>query len=187
MEITRTLRVSDREAWRAWLAEHHATETEVWLVYPRKATGQPRIAYNDAVEEALCFGWIDSTQKTLDADATAQRFTPRRPGVPYSQPNRERLRRMIALGRVAEHVLQSLRGVDLESFEIAPDILRALQAEPAAWENLRRWSDSYRRIRVAYVEDARDRRPDEFQKRLRNLVRKSAQGKQFGFGIETYF
>jgi uncharacterized protein YdeI (YjbR/CyaY-like superfamily) len=186
MEITRTLRVSHRGAWRAWLAEHHATEPEVWLVYPRKATGQPRIAYNDAVEEALCFGWIDSTVKTLDAGHTAQRFTPRRAGSGYSQTNKERLRRLIAAGRVADHALHKLRDVDLDDFTMPPDIERALRANPAAWENLQRWSDSYLRIRVAYVRDARDR-GDEFQKRLDNLVRKSEQGKQFGFGIEEYY
>lgn len=186
MQITRILRVADREAWRAWLAEHHATEKEVWLVAPRKATGQARLPYNDAVEEALCFEWIDSTQKTLDEDHTVQRFTPRRKGSGYSQPNKERLRRMIERGKVADHVLAKLADARLDDFTIAPDILRALQASPAAWENLQRWSDSYLRIRVAYVEDGRDRGED-FEKRLENLVRKSQQGKQFGHGIESYY
>jgi uncharacterized protein YdeI (YjbR/CyaY-like superfamily) len=186
MEITRTLRIHDRGAWRAWLAEHHATEPEAWLVYPRKATGQPRIAYNDAVEEALCWGWIDSTVKTLDADHTAQKFSPRRARSGYSQTNKERLRRMMAQGRVAGHVLAKLADVPLDDFAMPADVEAALRANPAAWENLQRWSDAYLRIRVAYVDDARDR-PGEFEKRLENLVRKSAQGKQFGFGIESYY
>lgn len=186
MEITRTLCVARRDEWRAWLTAHHATEPEVWLVYPRKATGKPRIAYNDAVEEALCFGWIDSTVKTLDAGHTAQRFSPRRPGSGYSQPNRERMRRLMAQGRVADHVLAKLADVPLDDFAIPPEIQAALQANPAAWENLQRWSDSYLRIRVAFVHDARDR-PEEFEKRLRNLIRKSEQGKQFGLGIESYY
>ena len=186
MEITRTLRVSDRAAWRAWLAEHHATEREVWLVYPRKATGQPRIAYNDAVEEALCFGWIDSTQKTLDADHTAQKFSPRRPGTAYSQTNKERMRRMLAAGQVADPVRAQVPEMGLDDFELPADIRQALEANPAAWQNLQRWSDAYLRIRAAFVDAARDR-PDEFGKRLRHLVRKSEQGKQFGFGIESYY
>lgn len=186
MEITKTLRAADRETWRAWLAAHHATEREIWLVYPRKATGKPRIPYNDAVEEALCFGWIDSTQKTLDEDHTAQRYSPRRAGVAYSRPNKERLRRMMAQGKVAEHVLARVADMPLDDFAIPPDILRALKASPAAWENLQRWSDSYLRIRVDFVDDARDR-PDDFEKRLANLVRKSEQGKQFGYGIESYY
>ena len=186
MEITRTFYATERDAWRAWLAEHHRTEKEIWLVYPRKHSGKPRIPYNDAVEEALCFGWIDSTQKTLDDDHTAQRYTPRRPGIPYSQPNQERLRKMIAQGKVLAEVRESIGGLLEEPFQIAPDIRRALQASAGAWENLQRWSASYLRIRVAFVEHARDD-PAEFQKRLRNLVDKSRQGKQFGFGIESFY
>ena len=185
-QITGTLYVTDRAAWRVWLAEHHASAREVWLVYPRKQTGEPRIAYGDAVEEALCFGWIDSTVKTLDADRTAQKFSPRRPGSGYSQPNKERLRRLIADGRVAPHVLQALRDIPLDDFTIPPDILEALRASPAAWDNLRRWPGAYLRIRVAYVDGARGR-PEEFDKRLRNLIRKSEEGTQFGFGIESFF
>lgn len=186
MEITRTLYAADREAWRAWLAENYRTEKEVWLVYPRKATGRPRIPYNDAVEEALCFGWIDSTQKTLDEDHTAQRYTPRRPGVPYSQPNQERLRRMIAQGKVLPEVRESIGDLLDQPFHTPPDILDALRSNPRAWENWRRWPEPYQRIRVAYVEDKRDD-PEEFQKRLRNLIDKSERGKQFGFGIESYY
>jgi len=186
VEITRTLHVSEREAWRAWLEEHHRTEPDVWLVYPRKRTGEPRIAYNDAVEEALCFGWIDSTLKTLDADRLAQRFSPRRPGSAYSQPNRERLRRMIAQGRVAPEVLAKVAGLDLESFEFPPDIVRALQASPEAWRNFQGFSGPYRRIRVAFVDDAR-KRPEEFEKRLRHLVRMTEKGRRFGHNIESYY
>lgn len=186
MEITRTLYAAGRNEWRAWLAENHRTEKEIWLVYPRKATGRPRIPYNDAVEEALCFGWIDSTQKTLDDDHTAQRYSPRRPGIPYSQPNQERMRRMIAQGKVLPEVRQSIGGVLDEPFVIAPDILRALRANEQAWRNLQGWSDSYLRIRVAFVEDKRDD-PAEFEKRLRNLIDKSERGKQYGFGIESYY
>ncbi|HYR07394.1 MAG TPA: YdeI/OmpD-associated family protein [Longimicrobium sp.] len=186
MEITRTLYAADRDAWRAWLAEHYRTEKEIWLVYPRKHTGKPRIPYADAVEEALCFGWIDSTQKTLDDDHTAQRYTPRRPGVAYSQPNQERLRRMIAQGKVLPEVVESIGDLLDRPFVIPADILRALQASERAWGNLQRWSDSYLRIRVAFVESARGD-PAEFGKRLRNLVDKSEKGKQYGFGVEPYY
>jgi uncharacterized protein YdeI (YjbR/CyaY-like superfamily) len=186
MEITTTLEVSEREAWRAWLEEHHLTEREIWLVYPRKQTGQPRIPYNDAVEEALCFGWIDSTLKTLDADRLAQRFSPRRPGIPYSQPNRERLRRMLERGKVAAHVLEKVAGLDLDSFEFPPDILLALQANEAAWRNFQGYSGPYQRIRVAFIDDARSR-PEEFEKRLRHFVRMTEKNRQFGHNIESFY
>jgi uncharacterized protein YdeI (YjbR/CyaY-like superfamily) len=79
------LYVSDRKEWRAWLKRHHKSETEIWLVYFKAHSGQPRIPYNDAVEEALCFGWIDSKVKGLDRDRFAQRFSVRNPKTPYSQ------------------------------------------------------------------------------------------------------
>ncbi|HRK91290.1 MAG TPA: hypothetical protein PK152_19355, partial [Anaerolineales bacterium] len=77
MDISQTLYIANRKDWRNWLKKHYKSEPEIWLVYPRKATGKPRIEYNDAVEEALCFGWIDSIIKTLDDEHTVQRFSPR--------------------------------------------------------------------------------------------------------------
>jgi len=79
MEITKTFYAPDRKAWRDWLEEHYQDEKEVWLVYYRKQAGKPRVPYNDTVEEALCFGWIDSTIKRLDEERLAQRFSPRNP------------------------------------------------------------------------------------------------------------
>ena len=79
MEIKQTLYITDKKAWRSWLKKHYKTEKEIWLVYYKKNTGKPRIPYNDAVEEALCFGWIDSIVKTLDTERVAQRFSPRKP------------------------------------------------------------------------------------------------------------
>jgi len=186
MKITRTLDVPDREAWRDWLEEHYKTEPEIWLVFYRKGSGKPRIPYNDAVEEALCFGWIDSTAKALDAERFAQRFSPRRPKSGYSQPNKERLRRLIEQGKVTDDVLAGLGDVLTEEFEIPADILQALKANPQAWENFQKYSPSYQRIRIAYVDGARQR-PEEFRKRLNHFLRMTEQNKQFGFGIETYF
>src|SRR5512139_2883498 len=128
MNITRTLYVTDRKKWRAWLRKHYRTEKDIWLVYYRKETGRPRIAYEDAVEEALCFGWIDSTVKKLDEKRFAQRFSPRRPGRPYSQTNQERLRRLIRQKKVMKEVLATLGDLSGETFTIPRDILKALKA-----------------------------------------------------------
>ena len=181
-----TLYVSSREAWRRWLQEQYTTAGEIWLVYPRKHTGKPRIPYNDAVEEALCFGWIDSITRTLDADHYSQRFTPRKAGSAYSQTNKERLRRMVAQGKVMPEVEAVLDHILAEAFEFPPDILAALQADEQVWQNFKRYSESYQRIRVAYVDTGR-RRPEEFEKRLDHLIRMTRQNKQFGFGIEPYY
>jgi uncharacterized protein YdeI (YjbR/CyaY-like superfamily) len=186
MKITKTLYVSNRKAWRDWLKKHYKTETEIWLVYYRKQSGRPRIAYNDAVEEALCFGWIDSTVKPLDAERFVQKFSVRRPRSGYSQANKERLRRLIQQGKVMKDVLASLANVATEEFEIPSDLLRALKANVQAWKNFQSYSGSYQRIRIAFIAGARHR-PQEFRKRLKHFLRMTGQNKQFGFGIETYF
>jgi uncharacterized protein YdeI (YjbR/CyaY-like superfamily) len=187
MEITQTLYVTNRRDWRNWLKKHHKSGEEIWLVYPKKATGEPRIEYNDAVEEALCFGWIDSIQKTLDEDHTVQRFSPRKPKAKYSQANIERLRHMVAEGMVIQEVAETLDDVLDEEFIIPGDILKAIKANKKAWRNFQAFSDSYVRIRVAYIDGAR-KRPEEFKKRLRHFIEMTEQNKMFGFGgIEKYY
>jgi uncharacterized protein YdeI (YjbR/CyaY-like superfamily) len=89
MNVGQTLYVKDRRAWRRWLQKHHATAREIWLVYHSKASDKPTIPYNDAVEEALCFGWIDSAVKPNGPGSRMQRFTPRRPKSPLSEMNKE--------------------------------------------------------------------------------------------------
>src|SRR3989304_1671579 len=123
MEIGETLYVTEAAAWRAWLEANHASTAEIWLVYPNKRSGQPRIAYNDAVDEALCFGWIDSIVKNLDTDRAAQRFTPRRPKGPLSEMNKARIRRLHAAGKMTPAELAVAHGV-----------LDAAHAVPAAPE-----------------------------------------------------
>lgn len=186
MEIGKTLYLTERPAWRAWLSEHHRSEPEIWLVYYKKHTGEPRIAYNDAVEEALCFGWIDSIVKKLDKSRTAQRFSPRKAGSGYSQTNIERLRRLAGQELIMPEVLADLGDLLAQEYVYPADIMAALQADQEAWRHFQSYSGAYRRIRVAYVDAGRGR-PAEFEKRLANLITKTAAGKQFGFGIEDYY
>ena len=88
MKIGNRLRVTDRARWRAWLEENHSSETEVWVVFYKKHTGEPSIAYDEAVEEALCFGWIDGVIQRIDDDRYGRRFTPRRDGSSWSAINK---------------------------------------------------------------------------------------------------
>jgi uncharacterized protein YdeI (YjbR/CyaY-like superfamily) len=187
MEITKTLHVTHRKDWRKWLRQHYKTEKEIWLVYSRKGTGQPRIEYNDAVEEALCFGWIDSTLKTLDENRMAQRFSPRKPRSPYSPANKERLRKLVKQRKVIKEVRESLGDILDEEFKIPPDILTAIKANREAWQNFQRFSEPYKRIRIGFIEGAR-KRPAEFKKRLSYFIKMTEKNKQFGFGgIDKYF
>jgi uncharacterized protein YdeI (YjbR/CyaY-like superfamily) len=187
MQITQTLYVTDRKDWRNWLKKNYKTEPEIWLVYPKKAAGKPRIEYNDAVEEALCFGWIDSTAKKLDEDHAAQRFSPRRPKSKCSQANIERLRYLVAKKKVIKEVAVTLDDILNAEFVFPPDILKAIKANKEAWRNYQKFSDPYKRIRVAFIDGARSR-PDEFQKRLRHFIEMTEKNKMFGFGgIEKHY
>jgi uncharacterized protein YdeI (YjbR/CyaY-like superfamily) len=187
VNIGKTIYFADREAWRAWLAEHYDKEKEIWLVYPKKASGKPRILYNDAVEEALCFGWIDSTTKRIDDASYAQRFSPRNPKSPYSEANKQRLRVLVKQGKVIPSVKAAIEGILDEEFVVPTDILEALKANSEAWDNFQMFSLEYGRIRIAFIESARNR-PDEFKKRLNHFVIMTGKNKQFGFGgIEKHY
>lgn len=187
MKISNTLYITSSKDWRKWLKQYHKTETEIWLVHPKKATGKLRIEYNDAVEQALCFGWIDSIIKTLDDEHTVQRFSPRKPKAKYSQANIERLRTLVAQKKVIKEVAESLTKILNAEFVIPPDILRAIQTNKEAWKNFQNFSDAYIRIRVAFIDAAR-KRPEEFKKRLKHFIEMSAKNKQFGFGgIEKHY
>lgn len=98
----RTVYTRDRAAWRAWLGKHHAAATEAWLLCYKKHTGKPCVAYEDAVNEALCFGWIDGTVKRIDADRYMQRFTPRRRGSQWSATNVRRYWKLLRAGLVTK-------------------------------------------------------------------------------------
>ncbi len=186
MEITETFYAATSREWRSWLEEHHGDRAEIWLIGYRKEAGKPFVAYEDAVKEALCFGWIDSIRKRLDHQRWAQRFTPRREGSPISQTNQERLARLLDSGRVIPSVASGLGGLRPQDYAIPNDIVRALKAVPGAWDHWRSFSPAYRRIRSAYVDGSRGR-PAVFAKRLDHLVRKTAEGKQFGYGIREFY
>ena len=187
LSADKLLCVSDRSEWRAWLRSNYKSTHEVWLVYYKKHTGKPRISYNDAVEEALCFGWIDSTVRTLDEDRFAQRFSVRRTGSHYSQANLERLRALLKEGKVAKDVRGSLPDLSGHIFTIPTDILKVIKSNRKAWRSFQGFSPSYIRIRVAFIDGARNR-PAEFKKRLSYFIRMTEQNKQFGFGgIDKHF
>ena len=187
MNISKTLHITKRAEWRKWLRGHYKTGKEIWLVYYKKATGKPRISYNDAVEEALCFGWIDSIVKPLNKESTVQRFSPRKPKAKYSQANIERLRALVARKKVIKEVRDSLGDILTKKFKIPADILKAIKASKPAWKNFRKFSASYKRIRIAYIDGAR-KRPAEFTKRLKHFIEMTEKNRLIGFGgIETHY
>ena len=178
----------DRKEWRKWLEANFENEEDIWLEYPLKKTGKKRIMYNDAVEEALCFGWIDSTVKSLNDETTIQRFCRRRKKSTFSQPNIERLKWLVENNLIHHSIKDEVINIIQHEFVFPEDILRRLKSDKYVWANYQNFSASYKRIRIAYINDAR-KRPDEFEKRLNNFIDKTKENKMIkGFGgIEKYY
>jgi uncharacterized protein YdeI (YjbR/CyaY-like superfamily) len=183
MKLGKTFYAADRKAWRAWLSRNHASSKEIWLIYYRKSSGKPRIPYNDAVEEALCFGWIDSTAKRVDGERFAQRFTPRRSNSGLSQLNKERIRKLIKERKMTKvglaAVSHAFKGD--EKFVFPKEILAAIRKDKEAWKNFQKLPESYKRIRVAYIESRKRHGEEMFGRSLRHFIKMTAKGKRFGF------
>ncbi len=175
-----------RAKWRAWLEKHHASEKEIWLIYYKKHSDKPRIPYAEAVEEALCFGWIDSTVNTIDADRFAQKFSPRKSIRGWSEPNKERAKKLIAegkmtpagLAKIDPSVLAEISGKP-PALKIPADILKVLKKDPQTWKNFQGFSDTYKRIRIRWI-DASRKRPPVFEQRLRYFIKMTKQNKTYG-------
>jgi uncharacterized protein YdeI (YjbR/CyaY-like superfamily) len=178
----------NREDWRKWLTDNFETAGEIWFVFPHKSSGKKSILYNDAVKEALCFDWIDSTIKSFDKEHKIQRFTPRNPKSTYSQANKERLKWLLENKMIHPKFEDKIQNVLSESFIFPNDIIDKLKEDRIVWKNYQHFSDTYKRIRIAYIETARIR-PEEFEKRLKHFISKTKENKIItGFGgIEKYY
>jgi uncharacterized protein YdeI (YjbR/CyaY-like superfamily) len=187
MDIGKTLYVTDRKDWRFWLAKNHHKEKEIWLIYYRKETGKPRISYNDAVEEALCFGWIDSIQKKMDEERFVQRFSVRKKGSELSQANKERILKLIAQKKMTRAGLSAVAHIFTpeteikNEFTIPPDILEPLKADKEAWKNFLQFPLSYQRIRIGYINSRRRHGKEIFEKSLVHFIKMTARNKRIGF------
>jgi uncharacterized protein YdeI (YjbR/CyaY-like superfamily) len=154
-----------RAAWRQWLVEHHATQTGVWLVFYKKATGKPRVEYDEAVEEALCVGWVDSKPSALDDERSLLWFSPRQPGSGWSRPNQLRVQRLIAAGLMLPAGLQKVEQAKadgswsrldaVEDLLVPEDLALALAALPGAAANFAAFPRSARRGILEWIVNAR--------------------------------
>jgi len=179
----KTLDVQTLEQWRRWLTDHHDTESEGWLVFPKRHTGRPSIAYQDALDEALCLGWVDSLIKRLDDARYARKFTPRKPDSKWSTVNRKHYARLKASGRLKPPGLN--RAPTDRSYDARPSrstipeyILKALQRSPAAWRNFEILAPSYRRNYVGWIDSAKQQ--ETKLRRLREAIQLLAAGKTLG-------
>ncbi|MFA7157331.1 MAG: YdeI/OmpD-associated family protein, partial [Bacilli bacterium] len=187
MDFGKTLYVENREKWHSWLSKNHKTESEIWLIYYYKKTGKPRISYDDAVMEALCFGWIDSILKKIDTERFAQRFSPRKPKSELSQMNKERICELIKEKKMTEWGMKAIAHVfnektdKTDNFIIPLDILKKLKANKDAWEYFQKMPPSYQRIRIAYIESRKRQSINMYKKSLDHFIEMTAKNKRIGF------
>jgi uncharacterized protein YdeI (YjbR/CyaY-like superfamily) len=182
-----------RAEWRAWLEEHHTQADGVWLITFKKATGQPRVEYDEAVEEALCFGWIDSKANKLDAERSMLWFTPRKPGTGWSKLNKERVERLIQAGLMAPAGLAKIAAAQqdgswnaldaIEALEIPPDLEQALAANAPARDYFEAFPRSVKRGILEWIAQAK--KPETRAKRIEETVRLAAENKRANQWKET--
>jgi uncharacterized protein YdeI (YjbR/CyaY-like superfamily) len=156
--------VADRAEWRRWLAAHHATSPGIWLVFDKKSSRADRLAYVDAVEEALCYGWIDSTVRSLDDARYVQLMAPRKPKSTWARTNKTRVERLIEQGLMAEAGLASIERAKangswasldaVEALLVPDDLARALRALPGAAKNFAAFSPSARKAYLHWISQA---------------------------------
>lgn len=182
---SRQLHFADREAWRAWLARNHTSEREIWLVFFKQHTGRTSISYDAAVEEALCFGWIDSLIKRLDEDRFARKFTPRFDTAKWSAANLRRVRKLIDNGRMTaagrEKIAadaKPLPAASLRPLEPPSFVAAALSSNPAAATFFAALAPSCRRNYLHWITSAK--RDSTRKRRLDEAIAMLAAGKKLG-------
>jgi uncharacterized protein YdeI (YjbR/CyaY-like superfamily) len=177
------VRVKTRAAWRRWLEKNHASTGSIWLVIDKKTSGG-KVAYGDAVEEGLCFGWVDSRTRPLDDRSYMLLFSPRKPKSGWSRTNKERVERLIASGRMAEPGLAKIEAAKrdgswssldtIENLEIPPDLAAALDEDAAARAQFESFTRSARKIILIWIATAK--RPETRARRIEETVRLAAMG-----------
>jgi uncharacterized protein YdeI (YjbR/CyaY-like superfamily) len=154
-----------RAEWRAWLAANHTRTQGIWLITYKKATGKPRVEYDEAVEEALCYGWVDSKPNKLDDERSMLWFAPRKPGTGWSRPNKERVERLLAAGQMAPAGMAKIEAAKqdgswtaldaVENLEIPSDLAQALASYDAAAEHFAAFPRSAKRGILEWITNAK--------------------------------
>lgn len=180
----KTFYAKTRAEWRAWLEKNGASESEIWLIYYKKASGKPRVEYDEAVQEALCFGWIDGMEKGLDDERFMQRFTPRKPKSQWSDSNITRMKKLIASGQMTPAGLAVFDGhegrrVEAKPTELPPGLEKTFRGAKQAWNNFQRFPPGYRRMSIGWVASAK--KEETRLKRLQQLMDTAARNERIKF------
>lgn len=180
------VRADDRPTWRAWLEANHASPTGAWLVTWRARSGRVGLDYEAAVEEALCFGWVDSTAGNVDDDLGKLYFAPRKPRSPWAATNKARVQRLVDTGRMAPAGLAAIERAkangswevydSVERLEVPADLEAALEARPPAAERFTAFPPSARKAMLAWV--ALALRPETRAARVASIADAAARGER---------
>ena len=190
MTSIETFTPTSRQEWRQWLQEHHRNTESVWLIYYKKHSNKPTISYSDAVDEALCFGWIDSKVKSIDQDSYMQFFTKRKPTSVWSKVNKAKVDTLIQTGHMTQAGLDSIQIAkengswtildDVEALILPADLEQAFQSHPEAQEYFLSLSRSDKRNILQWLVMAK--RPETRQKRITEIIyqaKKAQKPQQF--------
>ncbi|WP_136605460.1 YdeI/OmpD-associated family protein [Paenibacillus dokdonensis] len=178
MEINELFPAKSNSELRYWFREHYETEKSCWVVVSMKLT-PGTLLYLDAVEEALCFGWIDGIKKKISETELAQRLSPRSKKSSWTELNKERARRLEKLGLMTEAGRKVLPDLSYESFKIDPIIELRLKEESDVYQNFVRFPDLYKRIRIDTIQ-SNINQPELFKKRLDKFITNTRQNKLYG-------
>jgi uncharacterized protein YdeI (YjbR/CyaY-like superfamily) len=175
-----------RAQWRAWLAEHHAASDGVWLVFWRQRSGRSGLTYDDAVQEALCFGWIDSKPAKLDEDRTMLRFSPRKRGSGWARTNKVRIEQLVRDGLMTEAGLAKIEEAKrdgswtrldaVEALLVPDDLAAAFAEQPGARDHWDAFPPSVRRAALEWIVQAK--RPETRARRVAETARTAARGER---------
>ena len=166
MELDKAVRFRNRRKWRNWLSENHDKKNELWLVHHKKRTGTPSISLEDAVMEAICFGWIDGKLRSIDEDRYIVRYSPRRPNSVWSKINKDRAETLIRSGKMTAAGLAKIDEARQNGMwdtaytnrrrdKIPPDLQKALEGDKDARTNFGNFANSYRNMYIGWVNDAK--------------------------------
>jgi uncharacterized protein YdeI (YjbR/CyaY-like superfamily) len=188
MKITKSFTPKNQSDWRKWLEKNHDREQEVWLVYFKPASGKSGVDYETSVEEALCFGWIDSIIQKIDEEKYARKFNPRRMDSKWSETNKRRVAKVIGEGRMTEagmaKVTFDAKKVDISRsklkkskppLEIPEKIQQALKSYPKVWDVFQKLAPSHKRNYILWLMDAK--KTETFEKRLNMTIEELKVGK----------
>ena len=188
-DLTNALLFKNRDEWRYWLEKNHTILNEVWLIHYKKSLGKKNLNHFDAVEEALCFGWIDSKLKKIDEERFILKYSPRKSKSVWSKINKDNAEKMISLGKMTQAGFDKIKEAKKQGFwdtaytnlvkePLPSDLKKALVINQTAWKNFQHFANSYRNMYIGWVKNAKNE--ETRKKRISKVVERSLHNKKPG-------